>query len=60
VAGAAIHNDFLTKFIRAEVVSYDDLIAAGSYATAREKGVVRTEGKEYVVKDGDVIEFLHG
>ncbi|MBU6214624.1 redox-regulated ATPase YchF [Patescibacteria group bacterium] len=60
VAGAAIHNDFLNKFIRAEVISWKDLLTAGSYAAAREKGLVRTEGKEYVVKDGDVIEFLHG
>jgi len=60
VAGAAIHNDFLNKFIRAEVVSYDDLIAAGSYAAARETAKVRTEGKEYIVKDGDVMVFLHG
>lgn len=60
VAGAAIHNDFLHKFIRAEVINWQDLLTAGSYAVAREKGLVRTEGKEYVVKDGDVIEFLHG
>lgn len=60
VAGAAIHNDFLEKFIRAEVVATDDLLAAGSYAAAREAAKVRTEGKEYVVKDGDVMEFLHG
>lgn len=57
VAGQAIHTDFKEKFIRAEVVSYGDLISAGSYATARDKGKVRTEGKEYVVKDGDIIEF---
>lgn len=56
-AGTAIHTDFKTKFIKAEVVAYDDLVSAGSYAAAREKGVVRTEGKEYIVKDGDVIEF---
>ncbi len=56
-AAAAIHTDFKTKFIRAEVVAYDALVEAGSYAKAREKGVVRTEGKEYIVKDGDVIEF---
>jgi GTP-binding protein YchF len=56
-AGAAIHTDFLTKFIRAEVVAYDDLMKAGSYAKARELGLVRTEGKEYIVKDGDIIEF---
>jgi ribosome-binding ATPase YchF (GTP1/OBG family) len=56
-AGTAIHTDFKDKFIRAEVVYCDDLLSAGSYATAREKGLVRTEGKEYIVKDGDVIEF---
>ncbi|MEK7136224.1 MAG: redox-regulated ATPase YchF [Patescibacteria group bacterium] len=56
-AGMAIHTDFKEKFIRAEVVACDKLLAAGSYATAREKGLVRTEGKEYIVKDGDVIEF---
>ena len=60
VAGAAIHNDFLTKFIRAEVIGWRTLLDAGSYAAARERGLVRTEGKEYIVKDGDVIEFLHG
>ncbi len=57
VAGTAIHNDFKDKFIKAEVVEWDKLLAAGSYGAAREKGLVRTEGKEYVVKDGDVIEF---
>lgn len=56
-AGTAIHGDFKEKFIRAEVIGWDVLLAAGSYAAAREKGLVRTEGKEYVVKDGDVIEF---
>jgi ribosome-binding ATPase YchF (GTP1/OBG family) len=59
-AGAAIHSDFETKFIRAEVIEWHKLLEAGSYAKARELGQVRTEGKEYVVKDGDVIEFLHG
>ncbi|MCC7500322.1 YchF family ATPase [Candidatus Nomurabacteria bacterium] len=59
-AGAAIHSDFETKFIRAEVIEWDKLIAAGSRGKARELGQIRTEGKEYVVKDGDVIEFLHG
>jgi GTP-binding protein YchF len=57
VAGMAIHTDFRDKFIRAEVIWWKDLLDAGSYATAREKGLVRTEGKEYVVKDGDVVEF---
>ena len=56
-AGRAIHNDFKDKFIRAEVISSSDLLSSGSYASAREKGLVRIEGKEYVVKDGDVIEF---
>ncbi|MBI4121274.1 MAG: redox-regulated ATPase YchF, partial [Parcubacteria group bacterium] len=56
-AGRAIHTDFHDKFIRAEVVSSEDLLSAGSYAAAREKGLVRTEGKDYIVKDGDVIEF---
>ncbi len=57
VAGQAIHTDFKDKFIRAEVVFWKDLLDAGSYGAAREKGLVRTEGKEYIVKDGDVIEF---
>jgi ribosome-binding ATPase YchF (GTP1/OBG family) len=57
VAGMAIHTDFRDKFIRAEVVFWDDLLTSGSYSHAREKGLVRTEGKEYVVKDGDVVEF---
>lgn len=56
-AAAAIHSDFETKFIRAEVVAYDDLVKAGSFAEAKSKGVLRTEGKEYIVRDGDVIEF---
>lgn len=59
-AGAAIHSDFETKFIRAEVIAWDKLLEAGSRSAAREKGWIRTEGKEYVVKDGDVVEFLHG
>ena len=56
-AGAAIHTDFRERFIRAEVIAYDDLISMGSIAAAREKGLLRTEGKEYIVKDGDIIEF---
>ncbi len=59
-AGAAIHTDFKDKFIRAEVIMWDKLLEAGSWAKARELGAIRTEGKEYIVKDGDVIEFLHG
>lgn len=57
LAGTAIHTDFKDKFIRAEVVFWKDLIDSGSYGVAREKGLVRTEGKEYIVKDGDVVEF---
>ncbi|MCE9585252.1 redox-regulated ATPase YchF [Candidatus Nomurabacteria bacterium] len=57
IAGTAIHTDFKDKFIRAEVVFWKDLLEAGSYSEARSKGKVRTEGKEYIVKDGDVIEF---
>ncbi len=56
-AAAVIHSDFEKAFISAECVSYDELIAAGSFARAREVGRLRTEGKEYVVQDGDVIEF---
>lgn len=56
-AAAAIHSDFETKFIRAEVVAYEDLVAAGSLTEARNRGTLRTEGKDYIVKDGDVIEF---
>jgi len=56
-AGRAIHSDFEQKFIKADIVFWEDLLAAGSYGVAREKGKVRTEGKEYIVKDGDVIEF---
>lgn len=57
LAGTAIHTDFKDKFIRAEVIFWKDLLDSGSYAAAREKGLLRTEGKDYVVKDGDVIEF---
>ncbi|OGZ79393.1 MAG: redox-regulated ATPase YchF [Candidatus Staskawiczbacteria bacterium RIFOXYD2_FULL_37_9] len=60
IAGAVIHTDFLNKFVKAEVVFWKDLLEAGSYAKAREQGKLRTEGKEYVVQDGDVIEFKHG
>ena len=57
VAGQAIHTDFKDRFIRAEVVHCDDLIREGSLANCKAKGLLRTEGKEYLVKDGDVIEF---
>lgn len=57
VAGQAIHNDFKDKFIRAEVVACADLLREGSFANCKSKGLLRTEGKDYTVKDGDVIEF---
>ena len=56
-AAGKIHTDFERGFIKAEVVNYKDLLDAGSYAAAREKGLIRVEGKEYVVQDGDVILF---
>ena len=56
-AAGKIHTDFEKGFIKAEVVSYDDLIEAGNYLKAKEKGKVRMEGKDYVVQDGDVILF---
>ena len=56
-AAGKIHSDFERGFIKAEVVSYDDLMACGTYNAAKEKGLVRMEGKEYVVKDGDVVLF---
>jgi len=59
-AGSAIHTDFENKFVKAEVVLWQDLLEAGGYPKARELGKIRTEGKEYIVRDGDVIEFKHG
>lgn len=56
-AAGKIHSDFERGFIRAEVISYEDLIALGSMAAAKEKGLVRSEGKDYVMKDGDVVLF---
>ncbi|MBD3244800.1 MAG: redox-regulated ATPase YchF [Candidatus Moranbacteria bacterium] len=56
-AGAKIHNDFKNKFIKAEVINYQEFVYAGSYKTAREKGLLRTEGKDYIVRDGDIIIF---
>jgi GTP-binding protein YchF len=57
-AAGTIHTDFEKGFIRAEVIQYEKLIEVGSKTIAREKGLLRTEGKEYIVQDGDVIEFL--
>ncbi len=56
-AAGKIHSDFERGFIRAEVIAYDDLIECGSVAAAKEKGLVRSEGKEYVMKDGDIVLF---
>jgi len=59
-AGAAIHTDFLTKFIAADVCAYSDFIQFGNWSLAKEKGKVRLEGKDYIVKDGDILVFRHG
>ena len=59
-AAGVIHTDFEKKFIRAEVVEYSKLLEAGSHVAAKSKGWVRTEGKEYVMRDGDIVEFLIG
>ena len=56
-AAGVIHTDFQKGFIKAEIVSYDDLVAAGSVNSAKAKGQVRLEGKDYVMTDGDVVEF---
>jgi len=58
-AGGVIHSDFESHFIKADVINWQDLLNAGGFSSAREKGLIRTEGKEYVVKDGDVIEIKH-
>ena len=56
-AAGKIHSDFERGFIKAEIVSYDDLVKYGSMAKVKEQGLVRMEGKEYVMQDGDVVEF---
>jgi hypothetical protein len=56
-AAGAIHSDIARGFIRAEIVSYDDLMRAGSYATAREQGLLRLEGKDYILQEGDIVNF---
>jgi len=56
-AAAAIHTDFERGFIRAEVIAYDDFVACKGESGAKEKGKMRLEGKEYIVKDGDVMHF---
>jgi len=59
VAAGVIHSDFQNKFIRGEVINWEKLIEAGSWSKAKEAGRIRTEGKEYIVQDGDVMEFRH-
>src|SRR3984885_4919870 len=59
-AAGAIHSDIEKHFIKAEVVRWEDLLAGGSFAAAKERGQLRLEGKEYIVQDGDVILFRHG
>jgi ribosome-binding ATPase len=59
-AAGAIHSDIEKNFIKADVVNWEDLLKAGSFAAAREKAQVRLEGKEYIVQDGDVVLFRHG
>ena len=56
-AAGVIHTDFEKGFIKAEVISYEELVAMGSMVQAKEKGLVRMEGKDYIVKDGDVMLF---
>ena len=56
-AAGVIHTDFERGFIRAEVTGYEDFVSAGSYTVARERGVTRLEGKEYIIKDGDIVHF---
>ena len=58
-AAGVVHTDFQRKFIRAEVVRFEDLAAAGSLAEARSRALLKLEGKEYVIRDGDVVYFRH-
>jgi ribosome-binding ATPase len=57
-AAGVIHSDFERGFIRAETIAYNDLVTTGSMKAAKEKGLVRSEGKEYLVQEGDVLLFL--
>ena len=56
-AAGEVHSDFQRGFIRAETVAFEDFVKAASYKAAREQGLVRSEGREYVVKDGDILLF---
>ena len=57
-AAGKIHTDFERGFIRAEVIAFEDMKACGTMANAKAKGLVRSEGKDYVMKDGDIVNFL--
>jgi ribosome-binding ATPase YchF (GTP1/OBG family) len=59
-ASSAIHTDFEKKFIRADVINWQKLLDCGSWSSAKQKGLMRTEGKEYIFEDGDVVEIKHG
>ena len=56
-AAGKIHSDIERGFIKAEIVSYDDLVNCGSMVKAREKGLIRLEGKDYIMKEGDIVDF---
>ena len=56
-AGGIVHSDFEEKFIRAEIINYKNLVEVGSWNEARIKGLIKTEGKNYIVKNGDILEF---
>ena len=56
-AGGVVHSDFKEKFIRSDVIPWESLVKSGSWKTAKESGLIKTVGKEYIVQDGDVIEF---
>ena len=56
-AAGKIHSDFERGFIKAEIVSYDDLVKNGSYQKVKELGLVRMEGKDYIMQDGDIVDF---
>jgi ribosome-binding ATPase YchF (GTP1/OBG family) len=58
-AAGKIHTDIQEGFIRAEVIGYREFVEIGSESKAREKGLIRTEGKDYIMKDGDIVNFLH-
>ena len=60
IASGEIHTDFMAKFIKAEVVKYEDFVECGGWKSSREKGKARLEGRDYIVQDGDVIEFKIG